>query len=183
MKLTNDLLKATLTGTLAIMLISSTYAFAQMPGANQPTNDLTSRVRHELVMLPYFTIFDNMSYRVDGSTVTLMGKVTRTSLRQDAERVVKNIEGVDRVQNEIEVLPVSMFDNQIRWQEARAIYGYPTLNRYGMGTQPSIRIIVENGHVTLEGVVNNQADKNVAGMRANGVHGVFSVTNDLVVGS
>jgi hyperosmotically inducible periplasmic protein len=180
MKLTNYLLKATLTGTLAILL-SSTYAFAQAPAAQQ--HDLTSKVRHELVMLPYFTIFDNLGYRVDGNTVTLLGKVTNPSLRQDAERVVKNIEGVDRVQNEIEVLPLSPLDSRIRWQEARAIYGFPTLNRYGMGTQPSIRIIVENGHVTLEGVVNNQADKNVAGIRANGVSGVFSVTNDLVVGS
>lgn len=180
MKLTNYLLKATLTGTLAI-LMSSTYAFAQPPADNQHTHDLTSKVRHELVMLPYFTIFDNLEYRVDGGTVTLMGKVTKPSIRQEAERVVAHIEGVDRVQNDIEVLPLSGIDNQIRWQEARAIYGYPTLNRYGMGTQPSIRIIVENGHVTLEGVVNNQADKNVAGIRANGVPGVFSVTNDLVV--
>jgi hyperosmotically inducible periplasmic protein len=182
MKLTNYLLKATLTGTLAI-LMSSTYAFAQTPADNQHTHDLTSKVRHELLMLPYFTIFDNLGYRVDGSTVTLVGKVTKPSIKQEAERVVEHIEGVDRVQNDIEVLPLSPFDNQIRWQEARAIYGYPTLNRYGMGTQPSIRIIVENGHVTLEGVVNNQADKNVAGMRANGVPGVFSVTNDLVVHS
>jgi hyperosmotically inducible protein len=182
MKLTSYLLKATLTGTLAI-LMSSTYAFAQTPADNQHTHDLTSKVRHELVMLPYFTIFDDLEYRVDGSTVTLMGKVTKPSIRQEAERVVAHIEGVDRVQNDIEVLPLSGFDNQIRWQEARAIYGYPTLNRYGMGTQPSIRIIVENGHVTLEGVVNNQADKNVAGIRANAVPGVFSVTNDLVVHS
>jgi hyperosmotically inducible periplasmic protein len=182
MKVTNYLLKATLTGTLAI-LMSSTYAFAQTPAVNKPAKDLTSRVRHELLMLPYFTMFDNLGYRVDGSTVTLVGKVTRPSLRQDAERVVKNIEGVDRVQNDVEVLPLSPFDNRIRMQEARAIYGYPTLNRYGMGTQPSIRIIVENGHVTLEGVVNNQADKNVAGIRANGVAGVFSVENDLKVGS
>jgi osmotically-inducible protein OsmY len=96
---------------------------------------------------------------------------------------VKRIEGVEQVVNKIEVLPLSPFDNNIRWRAARAIYNYPTLQRYGMGTQPSIHIIVANGHLTLTGVVDNEADRNVAGIRANGIFGVFSVTNDLRVGN
>jgi len=180
MKITNYLLKSVLTGTLAIML-SSTYAFPQAATPTKQTTNLSQKVRHELVMLPFFTIFDNLEYRVDGSTVTLMGKVTRPVLKTDAQRVVERIEGVEHVNNEIQVLPTSEIDNHIRWQMARVIYGNPELNRYGWGTQPSIRIIVENGRVTLEGVVDNQMDKQVAGMRANSVPGVFSVTNDLVV--
>jgi hyperosmotically inducible protein len=181
MTILTQLRKSFLTGAVAAML--PLMAFSQSLPTTDDTKHLTDKVRHELVMLPYFTIFDDLAYKVDGETVTLYGKVTRPSLKQDAERVVKHIEGVQGVDNQIEVLPLSDFDNKIRWQTARAIYAYPTLNRYGMGTQPSIRIIVENGHVTLEGVVNNQADKNVAGIRANQVPGVFSVTNDLRIGS
>jgi hyperosmotically inducible protein len=142
---------------------------------------VAQEVRHELVMLPYYSIFDNLSYRVDGSTVTLFGQVTRPTLKSDAENVVKRIEGVTRVINNIEVLPLSPMDDRIRIAEARAIYGFPSLNRYAMGALPPIHIIVKNGNVTLEGVVANQADKNTAGIRANGVPGVFSVKNDLRV--
>jgi hyperosmotically inducible periplasmic protein len=181
MKNLNQLRKLFLTGAVAALL--PMVAFSQsVPATDSTTQALEKKVRHELVMLPYFTIFDNLAYKVDGNSVTLYGKVTRPSLKQDAERVVKHVEGVERVDNQIEVLPLSNFDNQIRWKTARAIYSYPVLNRYGMGTQPSIRIIVENGHVTLEGVVDSQGDKNVAGIRANQVSGVFSVTNDLRVG-
>jgi hyperosmotically inducible protein len=182
MKTSNQLRNFLLTGALAALL--PVMAFSQsMPVTNATQQALETKVRHELVMLPYFTIFDNLAYKVDGDSVTLYGKVTRPSLKQDAERLVKHVEGVQRVDNQIEVLPLSNFDNQIRWQTARAIYGAPVLNRYGMGTQPSIRIIVENGHVTLEGVVDSQGDKSIAGIRANTVPGVFSVTNDLRVGS
>jgi len=171
-------------GTLALAL-SSSLALAQgnAAGPNDGALAISKKVRHELVMMPYVTIFDNLSYKVDGGTVTLCGKVTRPVLKDDAGRLVSRIEGVEHVDNQIEVLPLSPFDNQIRRAAARAIYGYPMLNRYGWGTQPSIRIIVENGHVTLEGVVNSQTDRNVAGIRANSVPGVFSVTNDLRVGS
>ncbi len=143
--------------------------------------DLASEVRHELVMLPYYSIFDNLSYRVDGSVVTLFGQVTRPTLKSDAENVVKRIEGVTRVINDIEVLPLSPMDDRIRIAEARAIYGFPSLNRYALGALPPIHIIVKNGNVTLEGVVSSQADKNTAGIRANGVPGVFSVKNNLRV--
>lgn len=143
--------------------------------------DLTHKVRHELVMLPYYSLFDNLSYKVEGNTVTLFGEVTRPTLKSDAERVVKHIEGVTQVVNNIKVLPLSPFDDNIRRAEYRAIFGYASLYRYAMGANPSIHIIVDNGHVTLEGVVGNSGDKTIAGIRANGVFGVFSVTNNLVV--
>lgn len=145
-------------------------------------NRLAREVRHELVMLPYYGVFDDLSYRVDGSTVTLMGAVTRPTLRKDAENVVRHIEGVTNVINNIQVLPLSPMDDRIRVAVYRAIYGYPALaDRYGYRALPSIHILVNNGHVTLVGVVANEADKNVANVQANGVPGVFSVTNNLVV--
>ena len=138
-------------------------------------------VRHELVMLPFYGVFDNLSFRVNGGTVTLMGQVTRPTLKNDAERVVKGIEGVDRVVNKIEVLPLSSYDDEIRLATYRAIYGHPALNRYALQALPPIHIVVKNGNVTLEGVVANEADKNIAGLQANTVPGVFSVTNNLRV--
>ena len=138
-------------------------------------------VRHELLMLPWFGVFDNISYKVDGSTVTLMGQVTRPTLKSDAENVVKHIEGVEKVNNQIEVLPPSPMDDRLRIQLFHAIYGYEPLQKYALGVQKPIRIIVKNGHVTLEGVVDNETDKNMAGLRANSVPGIFSVTNNLQV--
>jgi len=154
-----------------------------LPAASKYRGDLTREVRHELLMLPYYTIFDNLAYRVDGSTVTLIGQVTRPALKSDAGNVVKRIEGVTGVNNQIEVLPLSPFDDRIRRAEYRAIYGYTPLQRYALGAQPAIHIIVKNGHVSLEGVVANEADRNIAGIRANGVPGVFSVQNDLRIES
>ena len=138
-------------------------------------------VRHELVMLPYYGVFDNLAFKVDGSTVTLLGQVTRPTLKSDAENVVKDIEGVERVVNQIEVLPLSPMDDQIRLASYRAIYSTQGLDRYALNAVPPIHIIVNNGKVTLEGVVANEADKNMAGVKANGVSGVFSVTNNLRV--
>src|SRR4051812_10264914 len=146
-----------------------------------PQDRLVREVRHELVMLPYYGVFDNLSYRVDGGTVTLMGQVTRPTLKSDAGNVVKGVEGVERVDNQIQVLPLSSMDDGLRMAEYRAIYGHPGLGRYAMQAVPPIHIIVDNGKVTLEGVVANQADKDQAGIRANTVAGVFSVTNNLRV--
>jgi hyperosmotically inducible protein len=140
---------------------------------------ITREVRHELVMLPYYGVFDNLAYRVDGNTVTLMGQVTKPTLKNDAGNVVKGIEGVEHVDNKIQVLPLSSMDDGLRLAEYRAIYGTPGLDRYAMQAVPPIHIIVENGKVTLEGVVSTQADKDLAGVRANTVNGVFSVTNNL----
>jgi hyperosmotically inducible protein len=142
---------------------------------------ITKEVRHELLMLPYFGVFDNIAYKVDGYTVTLLGQVVRPSLKSDAENSVKHIEGVERVDNQIEVLPPSPMDDGLRRRLYRAIYGYPALEKYALGVQKPIRIIVKNGRLTLEGVVDNDTDKNIAGLRANGVPGIFSVTNNLQV--
>jgi hyperosmotically inducible protein len=147
----------------------------------QAVERIQKEVRHELVMLPFLTVFDNLAYKVDGYNVTLLGQVTKPVLKSDAEAVVKKIEGVEKVDNQIEVLPPSPMDDRIRLNLYRAIYGYPPLQRYSMPVLKPIRIIVKGGHVILEGVVDNQADKNIAGIRANGVPGIFSVTNNLVV--
>ena len=132
-------------------------------------------------MLPYYGVFDNLAYRVDGTTVTLLGQVTRPVLKSDAEKVVKGVEGVTRVVNQIQVLPLSTMDDQTRVAEYRAIYGFQGLDRYAMQAVPSIHIIVANGKVTLEGVVDTQTDKDLAALRANTVAGVFSVANNLQV--
>jgi len=166
----------------AVSLVAAMALFVSPMFARYQANDLADAVRHELVMLPYYNIFDNLAFRVDdGGVVTLMGEVTRPVLKSDAEHSVKRIPGVTQVVNEIKVLPLSPMDNRIRVAEYRAIFRFGGLYRYAMGANPSIHIIVDNGHVTLVGVVDNQADKNMAGIRANGVPGVFSVTNDLRV--
>jgi len=138
-------------------------------------------IRHELVMLPYYGVFDNLAYKVDGYKVTLMGQVTRPTLKSDAERVVKDIEGVEQVTNNIEVLPLSPNDDRIRMAAYRTIYGHPALNRYALNAVPPIHIIFKNGNITLEGVVANEGDKNIAGIQANSVQGAFSVKNNLRV--
>ena len=152
-----------------------------LAAADATTDRLIKEVRHELVMLPYYSVFDNLAYRVDGTRVTLFGQVVRPTLKSDAENVVKKIEGVTAVNNEIEVLPLSPNDDQIRRAEFRAIYSKPDLQRYALGAVPPIHIIVKNGNVTLVGVVANEMDKNVAGIAANGTPGVFSVKNELLV--
>jgi hyperosmotically inducible protein len=148
---------------------------------NAKPDRVTKEVRHELVMLPYYGVFDNLAYRVDGGTVTLFGQVTRPTLKTDAEKAVKSIEGVERVINNIEVLPLSPSDDRIRLAEYRAIFGTPGLDRYGLQAVPPIHIIVKNGHVSLEGVVATEADRNLANIKAQGVPGVFSVENHLTV--
>jgi len=142
---------------------------------------ITKEVRHELLMLPYFGVFDNIAYKVDGFTVTLLGQVVRPTLKSDAENAVKRIEGVEKVDNQIEILPPSPMDDRLRRRLFRAIYGYPPLERYALGVQKPIRIIVKNGRVTLEGVVDSEGDKNLVNIRANSVPGIFAVANKLQV--
>jgi hyperosmotically inducible periplasmic protein len=142
---------------------------------------LAKEVRHQLVMLPWYSVFDNLAYKVEGDKVILYGQVTRPTLKSDAEAAVKSIEGVASVVNNIEVLPLSPMDDQIRRAVYRAIYGDPGISRYGFQAVPSIHIIVKNGNVTLEGVVDNESDKNLVNLRASAVPNVFSVTNNLVV--
>jgi len=166
----------------AILVLACAVAAGQ---ANQAparsTERITKEVRHELLMLPYLGVFDNLAYKVDGYNVTLVGQVTRPTLKSDAENVVKRIEGVEHVDNQIEVLPPSPQDDRLRRQLYRAIYGFPSLQKYSLGVQQPIRIIVKSGKVTLEGMVDNEGDKNMANIRANGVPGIFSVTNNLQV--
>jgi osmotically-inducible protein OsmY len=168
-----------------VVTLLSTVALGFAQDRDQPSakaqERITREVRHELLMLPYFGVFDYIAYKVDGYTVTLLGQVVRPSLKSDAENVVKHIEGVEKVDNQIEVLPPSPMDDGLRRRLYRAIYGYPVLEKYALGVQKPIRIIVKNGHVTLEGVVDSEGDKNIAGLRANGVPGIFSVTNNLQV--
>ena len=142
---------------------------------------LIKEVRHELVMLPYYGVFDNLAYKVDGAKVTLLGQVTRPTLKSDAEGVVKKIEGVESVDNQIEVLPTSPNDDRIRLAAYRAIYSKAPLQRYQLSAVPPIHIIVKNGNITLEGVVANSGDKNLAEIAAKGVRGAFSVKSNLQV--
>ena len=180
--------KSFISGMMIVgLLVSPVAVLAQDGNANRPSDvasdkaysRLARQVRHELVMLPYYGVFDNLAFRLDGRTVTLLGQVTRPTLKSDAERVVKDIEGVEQVQNQIQVLPLSPNDDRIRIAVYRAVYGQSALNRYALQAVPPIHILVENGRVTLDGVVATEADKNIAGIQANGVPGVFGVTNNL----
>lgn len=169
---------------LAVTVLSlAPLGFSQ--DRNQPTGKAQDRivreVRHELLMLPYFGVFDYIAFKVDGFNVTLLGSVVRPTLKSDAENSVKHIEGVEKVDNQIEVLPPSPEDDRLRLRLYREIYGFPALEKYALGVQKPIRIIVKMGRVTLEGVVDNDADKNLAGLRANSVPGIFAVTNNLQV--
>jgi hyperosmotically inducible protein len=151
------------------------------PGTAAYETWLTAQVRHRLLMLPYYSVFDNLEYQVNGETVTVVGQVARASLKDDAASTVKRIEGVTSVQNNIEILPLSPNDSRIRRAEFRAIYSRPQLQRYALGALPPLHIIVKNGNVTLEGAVANNMDKTVAVLAAKGVPGVFSVTDHLAV--
>jgi hyperosmotically inducible protein len=184
-------MKKSLLAILALPLIFSIAALASPAIQDNPSTGALSQksldriykeVRHELVMLPYYGVFDNFSYKVDlDGTVTLLGQVWRPTLKSDAENAVKRIEGVEKVVNNIEILPLSPNDDQIRRATYRAIYGNEALSEYQMRAVPPIHIVVKNGNITLEGVVARQMEKQIAGMQANGVHGAFSVTNNLVV--
>jgi osmotically-inducible protein OsmY len=143
---------------------------------------LTREVRHELIQIPWYSVFDILQYRIDGSEVTLTGQVVQPIIKSEAENAVKHIEGVEKVNNQIEVLPTSPMDDQIRRAEYRAIYSQPTLFRYGVGNLQSIHIIVKNGHVYLEGNVDNEKDRDVAVIAAKTVPNVFSVESHLTIG-
>jgi len=171
-----------------LAVLTSALACSAMAQGNRDTlapkavDRITREVRHELVMLPFYGVFDNLSYKVDpDGTVTLLGQVSRPTLKSDAENSVKRIEGVEKVVNNLEVLPTSPNDDRIRRDVYRAIYGNSTLAPYQLRAVPPIHIIVKNGHVALEGVVSRAMDKQIAGMQANGVSGVFSVDNNLQV--
>src|SRR6202020_3089769 len=176
-------MKSKLVVVVFILLSLATLGLAQdrdQPSAKSQDR-ITREVRHQLLMLPYFGVFDYIAFKVEGSNVTLLGQVVRPVTKSDAENSMKHIEGVEHVDDQIEVLPPAPMDDRIRRQLFRAIYGYPALERYALGVQKPIRMIVKSGRVTLEGVVDREGDKNLAGIRANGLPGVFSVTNNLQV--
>ena len=148
---------------------------------DRPSDRLPREVRRELVMLPLYGIFDYLEYRIDGRTVTLLGQVTRPSLKNEATQRVKAIEGVERVMDEIELLPLSTNDDRIRSQVYRAVYGSPSLTRYAWYAVSSIHILVKNGNVTLVGAVGTEGDRTLAGIEAGQVPGVFALKNELRV--
>lgn len=168
-----------------ITLLAGAYTARAANTTQNPVVDeqaLTKHVHHALVMNPWYGVFDNIEYTVNGTQVVLTGQVVLPVTKSDAEKSVRRVEGVTQVVDNIQVLPVSRFDDQIRRAEFRAIFSGSTLGRYAMGAVPSIHIVVDNGHVTLEGAVMNQMDYNIARIRANQVPGVFSVTNNLHIG-
>jgi len=163
-------------------MLTASFAYPQAPPAPDAAQTrIAKEVRHEILMLPYFGVFDNIGYNVEGSTVTLVGQVTRPTLKDDAERRVKDIEGVEAVRNQIEVLPLSPNDDRLRIALYRAIYNYGALQRYATTVIKPIRIVVRNGNVILEGAVDSEGDKNLINIRAHGVGGVFGITNNLRV--
>jgi len=178
-------LAATLGAALwaGVRSVDSTLGRYASTAPDGPQDPLVRQVRHELLLLPYYGVFDNLSFRIDGSTVTLFGQVTRPTLRSDAETAVKRIEGVSGVINRIETLPLSSLDDRVRMDAYHAIYGHIGLDRYALQAVPPIHIVVCNGRIALEGTVASQADKNLAGIRAESVPGVFQVANHLQVES
>ena len=158
---------------------------ALLPAANAATTGYSAeavtaeQVRKQIVKLPFYSIFDHITFQLNDGVVTLNGAVYRPSLRKSAERVAMRVEGVNSVVNNIEILPTSFHDDRIRLAVARSLYSNSVLDRYGLQANPPIHVIVRNGDVTLEGVVNREMERNVAGILANGVSGVFSVTNNL----
>lgn len=178
MKRTN---KLTLLLTGALLTASTLLPAASTSTTKVQSRPLQETIRRELVTLPFYNVFDNLTFELRGDEVILGGQVTRPTLKSSAENVLKNVEGISKITNNIEVLPLSPFDDRLRLALYRAIYSQPGLDRYALGAIPGIHIIVKNGNVTLEGIVAREMDRNIAGIRANGVSGVFSVTNNLRV--
>ena len=168
-----------LAAVLALTTSAVVAAPAQFGELVLSQQQVAKKVRKELVTLPFYGVFDNLDYQVEGSTVSLYGQVVRPTTRKDAERRVARISGVERVVNNIEVLPLSPFDDSIRVRTYRTLFRGGGLYRYARGANPSIHIIVNRGHVTLEGVVANKLDRQLAYLAASSVPEVFSVTNNL----
>jgi hyperosmotically inducible periplasmic protein len=170
---------------VALLLVTPLFAFAQTPSdspVDRNRERIIKSIRKEILRLPFYGTFDWLTFQLDGSTVTLNGATPRPTIKTDSERVVKKIEGVEKVVNNVEVLPVGSLDDQIRLRTYQAIMGHTAMTRYAIrGPNSPIHIIVKNGNVTLEGFVGLEQDKNIAGIQANGVSGVFSVKNNLRV--
>ncbi len=167
---------------VAVLAFPLSARTARDNNPNAAGNSLAEQVRHQLVMLPYYGVFDNLEYEIqDNGKVVLSGQVTRPTLKNDAENVTGRLAGVGKVTNDIEVLPLSKVDDRIRIALYRTIFFNTQLDRYALQAVPPIHIIVKNGNVTLVGMVANQTDKDIAGILARGVPGIFKVTNSLEV--
>jgi osmotically-inducible protein OsmY len=181
----NRISKFATIAALAFGLMISAAGYNNISAAQkavQSPNDTVQReIQHQLRMLNYYTVFDNLEYGVEGDRVILEGQVTNPEVKSEAVAAVKKVPGVTDVQDNIKVLPLSNDDDRIRRAAYRSIYGDAQLSKYGFQSVQSIHIIVDNGHITLEGTVDSQADKNVAGIRANSVEGAFSSKNNLMV--
>jgi hyperosmotically inducible protein len=174
-------LRVVMAATLVFAAAVGAFAKAgQVPPTNSQVK-LETEVRHQLLLLPFYTVFDNLEFKLNGNNVTLMGQVTRPVLKSDAEAAIRQVTGVTQVDNQIEVLPVSPNDDRLRIKLYRAIYRTEGLDRYALRAIPTIHIIVKNGNVTLDGAVGTEMDKTLAYVKANSVPGVFSVTNNLRV--
>jgi hyperosmotically inducible protein len=178
-------MKRGILGTFLVAAALVATGVAADKGAAKPPltgADLEKGVRHGILIYPNYTLWDDISFRIDNGNVELLGAVSQPYKKSDLERIVQGIPGVASVTNEIKVLPLSPQDDRLRLQVARAIYRDPALSRYGMGAVPAIHIIVDNGRVTLTGAVTNTVDKQVAGMRASGAGLSFGpVINNLTV--
>lgn len=178
------------TAFLAVVAWAGT-AFAKLPGASvgqaakaepkQEESTLALEIRHQLQVLPYYSVFDYIAFTLEGHKVTLTGYVLRPHLRTDAERAIGSIEGVTSVANFIQVLPKSSTDDELRNSVYRAIFEDSVLQRYAVTDVPTIHVIVKEGTITLEGSVENENDKKLAASRSSGVSGVTSVSNNLSV--
>lgn len=173
---------------LPSLLSASCSARAQAPTSSKPSKaddaysiNLSREIHHQLLVLPFYSVFDSISFTLEGGKVTLTGQVVRRALKEHAEAAVRSIEGITVVVNQIQVLPASGPDDDLRDAIYRSIYEDPTLARYAVQNIPPIHIIVENGDVVLEGSVDSPADKKLAAAKANAVSNVRSVKNDLIV--
>jgi hyperosmotically inducible protein len=167
---------------LSRMLMTAALIAGAAAATTVSDTDLVKSVRHEVLMYPRYTVWDDISFQVNNGNVQLLGAVSQPYKKQELQRIVQKIPGVASVTNEIKVLPLSSFDDRLRLQVARAIFADPVLSRYAMGAIPSIHIIVDNGHVTLTGAVATETDKQIATIRASGAGLSFgSVVNNLSV--
>lgn len=176
-------IKSFLILVVAILGFSSLNVQAQsyIVAGSAPQSAVERKIFKEINRLPYYGLYDSISFKVEGSTVTLYGKVHQASNKGSAERVVKRIAGVERVVNNIEILPLSSFDDSIRFQVAQSIANTGGLYRYLHPVNPSVRILVERGNVTLEGYVTNRGDYNLMNIMALSASNAFSVKNNLVI--
>jgi hyperosmotically inducible periplasmic protein len=171
-----------------LLTLAAPALFAQTAPAKKPpkaeekyTPTLSREIHHQILTLPFYSVFDSIVFTLNGGKVTLSGEVLRTNLKENAEAAVKSIEGVSVVIDHIEVLPVSPADDDLRSAVYRALYEDPTLARYAIQAVPSIHIIVKSGNVALEGAVNSESDKTLAGQRAAVPPNVVAVKNNLLV--